>query len=149
MSGRYGSKGADVQLDRFIAAQAPVYASALGELRRGRKQGHWMWFIFPQVAGLGASAIAQHYAITGHDEAHAYLEHPLLGRRLAECTQAMLAHGGAHSAVDILGGVDALKFRSSMTLFDAVSPDSSSLFRRALEMFYEGEADQRTLTLLG
>jgi uncharacterized protein (DUF1810 family) len=138
-----------VDLARFVDAQAPVYETALGELRRGRKQGHWMWFIFPQIAGLGASAMAQHYAISGREEARAYLDHPLLGGRLTECTQAMLTHGGARGATEILGGVDALKFRSSMTLFDAVSPDRASLSRQALDTFYGGEADARTLALLG
>lgn len=136
----------DFDLDRFVAAQAPVYDEALAELRRGRKESHWMWFIFPQLAGLGRSPTAQYYGVQGTAEARAYLEHPLLGSRLRECTVAMLAHR-ERSAEAILGGVDAMKFRSSMTLFEAAA-EEPALFRAALELFYGGERDPATLRML-
>jgi uncharacterized protein (DUF1810 family) len=133
-------------LDRFVAAQAPIYALALAELRRGRKQSHWMWFVFPQIAGLGSSAAARHYAIGSAGEAWAYLAHPLLGARLVECTEAMLAHrGGAAEA--ILGRIDAMKFCSSMTLFEAVAEEKAP-FAAALDAFYGGRRDAATLALL-
>ena len=138
---------ADFDLERFVAAQAPVYASALAELKRGRKESHWMWFVFPQIAGLGASPTAIRYAIGSAAEARAYLAHPLLGARLCEGVGAMLAHRG-RSAEIILGPVDALKFRSSLTLFEAVADDPAP-FAEALAAFYRGVRDERTLELLG
>lgn len=133
-------------LERFVAAQEGVYETALAELASGEKRSHWMWFVYPQLAGLGHSAMAQHYAIGSLAEARDYLGHPLLGPRLRACTDAMLRHAD-RPAEAILGGVDALKFRSSMTLFDAVEPDGP--FAHALDAFYDGERDPRTLALLG
>jgi uncharacterized protein (DUF1810 family) len=132
-------------LDRFVAAQDGVYPQALAELERGAKRSHWMWFIFPQIAGLGQSAMARTYAIAGADEARAYLAHPVLGPRLMAVTQAVLAASG--SAEAILGGIDAVKLRSSMTLFAAVA-DDPTLFRAALDRFFGGEDDRATLDLL-
>ena len=133
-------------LGRFIEAQGPVWPAALAEIRAGRKQSHWMWFVFPQLAGLGSSPMAIHYAIGSADEARAYLAHPLLGGRLREGVAAMLSHRGS-SAESILGGIDALKFRSSLTLFEAVA-EEPSLFAEALDLFYSGVRDERTLELL-
>lgn len=133
-------------LDRFLAAQEPVYTRALAELRRGRKESHWMWFIFPQVKGLGRSLTARLYGIHGRDEASAYLRHPLLGPRLLECTGAVLAHPD-RSAEQIFGPVDGIKFRSSMTVFEAVAEEPRP-FGAALDLFYEGVRDQQTLRLL-
>lgn len=133
-------------LQRFVTAQDGIYAQALAELRAGHKQSHWMWFVFPQLAGLGASPMAVRYAIQSAAEARAYLADPVLGPRLREGAAAMLAHKGARPEA-ILGGIDALKFRSSLTLFEAVA-DDPSLFAGALDAFYEGERDQRTLELL-
>ena len=134
-------------LERFVAAQAPLYAQALAELKRGRKDSHWMWFVFPQLAGLGRSPTAVRYGVASAAEARAYLAHPLLGPRLRECSQAILVHCG-RSAESILGPVDALKLRSSMTLFEAVADDAEP-FARVLEHFYRGERDPLTLGLLG
>lgn len=133
-------------LERFVAAQEDSYARALAELRHGRKASHWMWFIFPQIAGLGSSPRARFYAIASAEEARAYLAHPLLGARLRAATQAVLAHRGER-AETILGSVDALKFRSSMTLFDAVAEESEP-FATALTFFYAGKKDRATLALL-
>jgi len=133
-------------LARFLDAQAPVYAHALAELRAGRKRSHWMWFVFPQIAGLGSSAMAQRYAIASLDEARAYLAHPLLGERLRECAQAMSSIEG-RTAHDILGSPDDLKFRSCMTLFNRVDP-AEPLFERCLEKYFGGEPDAQTLRLL-
>ncbi|UPQ81659.1 DUF1810 domain-containing protein [Pseudomonas knackmussii] len=133
-------------LQRFVEAQTPVYKRALEELRAGHKQSHWMWFVFPQVAGLGSSAMAQRYAISGVDEARAYLEHPLLGPRLHACAQAMLLHRD-RSVRQILGSPDDLKLRSSMTLFAAVAPEQP-LFQQVLDTFFEGEADPKTMSRL-
>lgn len=133
-------------LERFVQAQAGVYDAALGELRAGRKRSHWMWFVFPQIEGLGSSTLSRHYAIRSLDEARAYLAHPLLGPRLIDCTQAVNAlHGrGAH---EIFGAPDDLKFRSSMTLFaQAAGPDSD--FARALTKYFEGDRDPTTLARL-
>jgi uncharacterized protein (DUF1810 family) len=135
------------QLQRFIDAQEPVQFRVRAELRAGRKQSHWMWFIFPQIAGLGASPMAVRYAIGSAEEARAYLAHPLLGARLREGVTAMLVHRGL-SAEAILGGIDALKFRSSLTLFEAVADDPAP-FAEALAAFYGGARDERTLELLG
>jgi uncharacterized protein (DUF1810 family) len=131
-------------LRRFVVAQQPVYATALAELEAGAKRSHWMWFIFPQAEGLGHSAIAQRYAIRSLDEAIAYLAHPLLGARLAECTRAMLAASG--SAHSILGSPDDLKFRSSMTLFGTA--DAGGLYREAVRRFFDGEEDPRTVAIV-
>jgi len=134
-------------LARFVGAQQDSYARALAELRTGRKAGHWMWFVFPQIAGLGRSATAQFYAIADRAEAHAYARHPLLGTRLRECTEAMLGWAGRRSAEDILGGIDALKFASSMTLFEACADDRAP-FAAALDAFYAGKRDPATLARL-
>ena len=133
-------------LERFVSAQEESYARALAELKHGRKASHWMWFIFPQIAGLGSSPMARFYAIASAEEARAYLDHPLLGPRLRAATEAMLAHRGER-AEDILGSVDALKFRSSMTLFDAVARGPEP-FASALTFFHAGKKDQATLALL-
>jgi uncharacterized protein (DUF1810 family) len=138
---------ADRDLSRFLEAQALAWPTALAELRAGRKQSHWMWFVFPQIAGLGHSAMAIHYAIKDAAEARAYLANPLLGARLREGVAAMLAHAG-RSAEAILGGIDALKFRSSLTLFEAVADDPSP-FAEALAAYYDGARDERTLERLG
>lgn len=132
-------------LNRFVSAQEPVYEQALAELRRGRKTSHWMWFVFPQIAGLGHSAMAQRYAISGPEEARAYLEHPVLGARLRECCAALFAIEGK-SAYEILGSPDDMKLKSSMTLFDFAEP--SSIFAEVLERYYDAEKDERTLSLL-
>ena len=134
-------------LGRFVDAQASVWPTALAELKAGHKQSHWMWFIFPQLAGLGSSPMAVRYAIASAGEARAYLAHPLLGARLREGVAAMLAHRG-QGAEAILGGIDAVKFRSSLTLFEHVA-DEPALFAGALEAFYDGRRDERTLELLG
>lgn len=135
-------------LDRFIRAQAGVYPTALAELQAGRKRTHWMWYIFPQVLGLGLSANARTYAIFGREEARAYSNHELLGQRLRECTEAMLAHAGKLKPVEILGPIDALKFRSSMTLFEVVAADQS-IFAQALDEMCDGGRDKATLEKLG
>jgi uncharacterized protein (DUF1810 family) len=133
-------------LERFVEAQEGVYPRALAELRAGRKTSHWMWFVFPQVAGLGSSPMSARYAITGIAEAKAYLEHPVLGPRLLECTRALLDQPSA-DAQGILGSVDALKLRSCLTLFEQAA-GTESAFARALERFYGGRRDQRTLDLV-
>lgn len=133
-------------LQRFVDAQDPVYARVARELRAGDKQSHWMWFVFPQVAGLGHSAMAQLYAIGSLDEAKAYLAHQVLGARLKECTTLVLKVEG-RSAQAIFGSPDDLKFRSSMTLFARAAPDEP-LFRDALEKYFNGEVDTRTVELL-
>jgi len=138
--------GDPFDLTRFVEAQdaGGTYARALAELRGGRKTSHWMWFVFPQIAGLGRSPTAARYAISGLDEARAYLAHPVLGPRLRECADALLSAGAAgRSAVEILGEVDALKLRSSMTLFARAAPDEPA-FVAVLERFYGGVADPET-----
>jgi uncharacterized protein (DUF1810 family) len=132
-------------LQRFLDAQAPVYAVVLGELRAGRKHSHWMWFIFPQLTGLGHSAMAQRFAISSREEAVAYLAYNVLGSRLQECTTLVNAVEG-RTIREILGSPDDQKFRSSMTLHNAVSPDPE--FAAAISKFYGGKGDQRTLDLL-
>lgn len=132
-------------LDRFIQAQADTYPQALAELKAGLKQTHWMWFIFPQFAGLGHSAMAERYAIQSLDEARAYLAHPLLGPRLIESAQALLQLKN-QSALDILGVPDDQKLKSSATLFATVSPDHSP-FHRVLDQYYEGQSCSKTLYL--
>ena len=133
-------------LERFVEAQAGTYQRALTELRDGSKRSHWMWFIFPQLRGLGASTMAQTYGIAGLAEARAYLAHPLLGPRLLECVQALLGHAG-RSAEAILGGIDALKLRSCLTLFARAAPDVPE-FAQALQAFCGGEPDMLTLRML-
>jgi uncharacterized protein (DUF1810 family) len=133
-------------LQRFLDAQSSVYPRVLAELRRGQKQSHWMWFIFPQIAGLGHSAMAQRFAITSRAEAVAYLGHAVLGHRLRECTALVNAVDG-RAIREILGTPDDLKFRSSMTLFGAVSTDPE--FAAAISKFYGGRPDRATLDLLG
>jgi len=130
---------------RFLDAQSSVYPLVLDELRRGRKQSHWMWFIFPQLAGLGHSAMAQRFAIASRAEAVAYLGHGVLGSRLRECTALVNGIEG-RTILEILGSPDDLKFHSSMTLFGAVSSDPK--FAVAITKFYGGKRDQRTLDLL-
>ena len=132
-------------LQRFLDAQTPIYARVLAELRRGQKQSHWMWFIFPQLAGLGHSAMARRFAIASREEAVAYLGHAVLGARLKECTALVKAIEG-RTAREILGSPDDLKFQSSMTLFSAVSSDPE--FSAAIAKFYGGRPDQRTLDRL-
>ena len=134
-------------LERFVGAQdGGVYEQALRELRAGAKRGHWMWFVFPQVAGLGRSSTAQHYALAGLEEARAYLAHPVLGPRLVECAQALLELSG-RDPVRVLGSVDAVKLRSSMTLFEAAAPDER-VFAEVLERWFDGERDEATTTRL-
>jgi uncharacterized protein (DUF1810 family) len=133
-------------LQRFLNAQAEDYQAALGELQRGQKESHWIWYIFPQVAGLGHSALAQEYAIRSSDEAAAYLNHEVLGARLQQCCEALLQHRG-RKVKDIMGFPDDLKLRSSMTLFATVS-GPNSFFRQVLNAFYAGEMDERTLAFL-
>ncbi len=130
-------------LDRFVQAQEGLYPQALDELRRGRKTSHWMWFVFPQVAGLGHSATAQRYALAGLDEAHAYLAHPVLGSRLRECAAALLALA-IEDPSSVLGSTDALKLRSSMTLFALAAPEEE-LFEQVLDRFYDGTRDPLTV----
>ncbi|MBN8493857.1 MAG: DUF1810 domain-containing protein [Burkholderiales bacterium] len=133
-------------LDRFLAAQAADYALALAELRRGRKQSHWVWYVLPQLRGLGLSAMAQQYGLAGLQEARDYALHPVLGARLRECVAAITAHRGV-SAAQILGDIDAMKFRSCLTLFMHAAPQEP-LFAQALQQFFGGEPDARTLALL-
>jgi uncharacterized protein (DUF1810 family) len=132
-------------LQRFIEAQAPVYTQVCAELRRGRKATHWMWFVFPQIGGLGASTISRLYAIGSSAEAHAYLAHPLLGARLRECTALTLGVEG-RTAHEIFGNPDDLKFHSSMTLFAAVA-EGEMIFDTALRKYFAG-GDARTLEIL-
>ncbi len=139
-----------VDLERFVRAQdeGGVYATALAELRAGRKRRHWMWFVFPQIAGLGRSSTAQHFALGSVAAARSYLAHPVLGGRLRECAQALLGLDAEQSADDVLGGIDALKLCSSMTLFEAAAPDDP-LFAEVLERYFNGRRDTATLDLLG
>jgi uncharacterized protein (DUF1810 family) len=138
----------DFDLDRFVAAQdeGGTYDRALGELRRGHKTGHWMWFVFPQVAGLGSSPTAQHYAISSLAEARAYVDHRVLGARLRECCAA-LTDLAVSDPVTVFGSTDALKLRSSMTLFDRAAPEEP-VFARVLEQYYGGVPDQATIERL-
>jgi len=133
-------------LDRFIDAQQGDYATALAEIKSGRKRSHWMWYVFPQIAGLGFSATSQHFAIRNLAEAKAYLAHPVLGPRLIACANALLAHEG-RSAHDIFGSPDDMKLRSSMTLFAQVSP-AGSVFQEVLDKYFDGRPDERTLELV-
>jgi uncharacterized protein (DUF1810 family) len=145
MVGRW-SDGAGVSdpydLVRFEAAQRDTYERAVAELRAGRKTGHWMWFVFPQIAGLGQSAMSRRYAISSLDEARAYLRHPVLGPRLAECAETLIALEG-HDAEAIFGAIDAIKLRSSMTLFARASEDDSA-YDAVLDQYFGGEPDPHT-----
>jgi uncharacterized protein (DUF1810 family) len=136
-------------LDRFLEAQdaGDTYDQALAELGAGRKRSHWMWFVFPQLAGLGRSPTARHYALRDLDEARAYAAHPVLGARLRECCEALLGQPDA-DPVAVLGPVDAMKLRSSMTLFAAAAPDEP-VYRAVLDRFHGGEDDPATVRLLG
>ncbi|MCL4189599.1 MAG: DUF1810 family protein [Rhodobacteraceae bacterium] len=135
------------RLERFLDAQEGVFAAALHELRSGRKATHWMWFVFPQLAGLGRSATARHFGIEGLEEARAYLAHPVLGPRLAAAAAAVLDHAGRRSAEAILGPVDALKLRSSATLFAAAG--GGAPFAAILASFFGGQGCPLTLAALG
>ncbi|MFI5261484.1 MAG: DUF1810 domain-containing protein [Candidatus Limnocylindrales bacterium] len=140
-----GSPGYD--LERFVEAQRIVYDGALEELRRGRKTGHWIWFIFPQLSGLGTSAMSQRYAIASLDEARDYVAHPLLGARLRECAAALLATRGL-TALQILGPVDEVKVSSCMTLYHRAAPDEP-VFADVLDRYYGGVEDEVTVARLG
>jgi len=133
-------------LERFVDAQDEVYDAVQAELARGKKTSHWMWFVFPQLKGLGFSSTAQHFGIASRAEAHAYWMHPVLGPRLKECTELVLAVRGK-TAREIFGTPDDLKFRSSMTLFAAVAPEEEA-FQQALEKYYGGTGDAKTIALL-
>lgn len=137
---------ADFDLQRFVEAQNPVYDQVMEELQAGRKRSHWMWYVFPQLDGLGHSAMAERYALAGVDEARAYLAHPLLGPRLQACVTALLRHSDK-SAREVLGSPDHLKLRSCLTLFARAAPENP-LFQLALVQFYDGEPDALTLTRL-
>ncbi|WP_411373439.1 DUF1810 domain-containing protein [Arthrobacter sp. MPF02] len=135
-------------LERFVSAQdsGGTYGQALAELQLGNKTGHWMWFIFPQIAGLGQSATSRKYAISSLAEAREYLDHDVLGPRLLECAQALTTHAG-RSAEDILGGIDARKLQSSMTLFLRAAP-GETVFKTVLAQFFDGQPDEATDALL-
>ncbi len=134
-------------LGRFLEAQEGVHERALEEVRQGRKRSHWMWFVFPQIEGLGSSSTSRRYSIKSVAEAEAYLAHPVLGRRLTEAVEAVLGVEG-RSAHDIFGSPDDMKLRSCVTLFTHVSPPGS-VFERVLDKYFHGEPDPRTLRLLG
>lgn len=135
-----------IDLSRFLSAQQEIYETALAELKKGKKKSHWMWFVFPQISGLGSSPTAKFYAVKSLDEAEAYLAHPILGARLIECCNALLAVEGK-SATEILGQPDDLKLKSSMTLFAAAAGESS-VFDRVLKNYYASHADEQTLRIL-
>jgi uncharacterized protein (DUF1810 family) len=139
--------GDPFDLNRFISAQEGIYVRALAELRDGLKRSHWMWYVFPQIAGLGHSPTTRRYSIKSLEEARQYLAHPVLGPRLKECTEAVLAVQG-QSASDIFGHPDDWKLQSSMTLFELVS-GPQSVFSRVLDKYYEGKRDARTLQIVG
>ena len=134
-------------LNRFLEAQKIMYETAHEEIKKGEKESHWIWYIFPQLRGLGYSPKAYTYGIDGLEEAKAYLEHPVLSARLIEITEALLTHRGK-DIEDIMGDIDALKLRSSMTLFAHIS-ETNSVFHRVLEVFYDSKMDEMTLGLLG
>lgn len=136
----------DFHLERFVDAQRPVYETVRAELRSGRKRSHWMWYIFPQLAGLGRSETARHYALSGIDEAQAYLAHPLLGQRLEECCKILTGIEG-RTASAIFGYPDDLKLHSSLTLFAQAAPEQP-LFVACLEKYFNGQRDAATLQLL-
>ena len=133
-------------LDRFVEAQADTFERALSELRSGRKKSHWMWFVFPQIAGLGRSSTARHYAIASLDEARSFLSHSILGPRLLTASEAVLSWEGERSAVAIFGTTDAMKLRSSMTLFEQAG--ENPVFAQVLDAFYAGKRDAATLSIL-
>lgn len=133
-------------LNRFLEAQEDMYATALQEIKHGEKESHWMWYIFPQLRGLGRSDTAYIYGINGIEEAKAYLEHPVLSARLIEISEALLEHKD-EIIEDILGDIDAMKLRSSMTLFASISEEGSA-FHKVLDCFYNGEMDEQTLSYL-
>ena len=135
-------------LDRFLSAQSGIFDTALAELQAGRKRSHWMWFIFPQIRGLGISATAQKYGIVSLDEAKAYLAHPVLGDRLGRCTEAVLQFK-SRTLNQIFGSPDDMKFGSSMTLFAIADSTRDNVYRQALEQFCDMRMDQRTLDILG
>lgn len=137
------------QLERFVAAQdaGGTYQRAVAELRAGAKRSHWMWFVFPQIAGLGFSTMSQRYAITSLAQARAYLAHPVLGPRLVECARILSATRD-RTAAEIFGGVDALKLRSSMTLFITAAPGGEPAFREVLDRYFNGEPDEATIERL-
>ncbi len=147
-SGDASAHGDPFALKRFIAAQDGIYGGVLAELKSGRKRSHWMWFIFPQIDGLGHSPTARFYAIKGMAEARAYLDHPVLGARIRECAETVLAVEG-RSASAIFGYPVDMKLKSSMTLFAAVAEDPDSVFSRVLDKYYGGEKDSATLRILG
>lgn len=134
-------------LDRFLDAQRGDYAAALAEVRRGRKTSHWMWYIFPQIAGLGQSSTARYYSIRDLEEAREYYAHPVLGQRLREISGALLELRGS-DPVAVFGGIDSMKLKSSMTLFAVAAPDDP-LFQQVLDKYYGGEQDALTLRILG
>ena len=134
-------------VERFVAAQEGVWEIVIPELRAGMKRGHWMWYIFPQIAGLGSSSMSMRYAIRDMAEARAYLAHPVLGPRLREAMSMVLSHRGKKTAKDIFFAIDALKLRSSATLFDLVSPDD--VFKDILDAFYDSKPCEKTLSILG
>lgn len=139
--------GDSFHLNRFISAQGPIYARVRQELQAGKKRSHWMWFVFPQLKGLGRSSTSKRYGIQGLDEARAYVEHPRLGPRLRECVEDLLVHRG-RTPEAIFGFPDCLKFRSCLTLFARAVP-GEPIFREALAAFFEGAEDPATLELLG
>lgn len=134
-------------LDRFLDAQRGDYAAALAEVRRGRKTSHWMWYIFPQIAGLGQSSTARYYSIRDLEEAREYYAHPVLGQCLREISGALLELRGS-DPVAVFGGIDSMKLKSSMTLFAVAAPDDP-LFQQVLDKYYDGEQDTLTLRILG
>lgn len=134
-------------IERFLDGQRFGYETALAEMKRGEKRNHWIWYIFPQAKGLGHSPNAQYYGIKDLEEAKAYLQHPVLGQRLREITAEVINHSDKDIETIMGSWIDAVKFRSSMTLFDLVSPDD--IFKKALDVFYEGKADEKTLSILG
>ena len=134
-------------LDRFLDAQRGDYAAALAEVRRGRKTSHWMWYIFPQIAGLGQSSTARYYSIRDLEEAREYYAHPVLGQRLREISGALLDLRGS-DPVAVFGGIDSMKLKSSMTLFAVAAPDDP-IFQQVLDKYYGGEQDALTLRVLG
>ena len=134
-------------LDRFLDAQRGDYAAALAEVRRGRKTSHWMWYIFPQIAGLGQSSTARYYSIRDLEEAREYYAHPVLGQRLREISGALLGLRGS-DPVAVFGGIDSMKLKSSMTLFAVAAPDDP-IFQQVLDKYYGGEQDVLTLRILG
>jgi uncharacterized protein (DUF1810 family) len=133
-------------LDRFVKAQENTYETALNEIKNGKKETHWMWFIFPQLRGLGMSSISRYYGIEGIEEARAYLKHPVLSGRLYEACNELIKHQGK-SALEIFGDIDEMKLKSSMTLFSEIAPEIE-VFDKVLEIFFSGKKDNKTLELL-